>query len=461
MKGFISMSAKETERITIMDNLIEKRIKQKHAGRQLNISVRQVQRILRRYKREGVAGLVHLGRGRPSNRVIPQEEKNRAIDIIRKRYSDFGPTFALEKLKDCHSVCFGIDTLRQEMIIAKLWKPRKRKLKDIHPYRERRACLGDLVQLDGSPHKWFEDRAPSCTLVAFIDDATSRIMDGMFVNYEGTWTLFETTEHYLKIHGKPLAFYVDKHSTFKINRQANVEEELKDKQAQSQFTRAMDCIGIEVICANSPQAKGRVERLFETLQDRLVKEMRLKGIKTKEEGTRFFREEYIPGHNAKFAVAPREKANLHRLLLPTDDLTRIFTIRSKRMVSKDLIVRYKNSRYQLLPETGYRYALRHTAVKIEENRKGKVRFIYQDKTIPHNVAVNEVKPKKTPPVVSSKDFKENRVIIPSWDHPWRQQGRLAIELAKQRQERENEVTVLTENGSEKINRSFYRFKKYY
>jgi len=420
MKGIISMSAKETERITIMDNLIEKRIKQKHAGRQLNISVRQVQRILRRYKREGVAGLVHLGRGRPSNRVIPQEEKNRAIDIIRKRYSDFGPTFALEKLKDCHSVCFGIDTLRQEMIIAKLWKPRKRKLKDIHPYRERRACLGDLVQLDGSPHKWFEDRGPSCTLLAFIDDATSRIMDGVFVDYEGTFTLFEAGEHYLQTHGKPLSFYVDKHSTFKINRQANVEEELKDKQAQSQFSRAMDELGIEVICANSPEAKGRVERLFETLQDRLVKEMRLKGISTKEEATKYFREIYIPIHNSKFAVLPKEKANLHRPLLPDDDLAKILTIRSKRMVTRNLAVQYKNTRYQLIPENGYRYTLRNTGITVVEDRNGKISFIYKDKTIPYRVAIKDVNSNKPIQIVSSKEFREKRVYLPpSFDHPWR------------------------------------------
>ena len=234
MKGVISMSTKETERITIMDSLIAKRLKQKHAARQLNITVRQVQRILKRYKREGVAGLVHLGRERPSNRAIPQTEKDRAITIIKERYHDFGPTFALEKLKEFHGVNFGVDTLRKEMIIAGLWKARKRKTKDIHPYRERRACPGELIQLDGSPHNWFEGRCPSCTLLAFIDDATGRIMDGVFVNYEGTWTLFEATKHYLTTHGKPLAFYVDRHSTFKINRQANIEEDLKNQQAQCQ-----------------------------------------------------------------------------------------------------------------------------------------------------------------------------------------------------------------------------------
>ena len=430
MKGVISMSIKETERITVMDNLIAKRIKQKHAGRQLCISVRQVQRILKRYKRDKAAGLIHKSRGREGNRAIPESKKEEIISLINKNYSDFGPTLASEKLMMLHGISFSDETIRKIMTEENLWLPKKKKIKDIHPYRDRRACLGELVQLDGSPHAWFEGRAPACTLIAFIDDATSRIMDGCFVDYEGTWTLFEGAEHYLKIHGKPLAFYVDKHSTFKINRQSNIEEDLKDQQAQSQFSRAMDELNIEVIFANSAQAKGRVERLFETLQDRLVKEMRLKGIKDKKEATRFFREEYIPYHNSRFAVTPKEKANLHRPLLPTDDLNRIFTINSKRLVSKDLIVMYKNSRYQLLPETGYRYTLKHAAVTIEENRQGKISFVYKDKTIPYRIAVKEVNGQKPSRVASSKEFKENRINIPAWDHPWRQMGRLQIELNK-------------------------------
>ena len=446
MKGIISMSTKETERITVMDNLIAKRIKQKHAARQLGVSVRQVQRILRRYKKEGTAGLVHQNRGKIGNRAISETKKEEVVSLINKYYPDFGPTLACEKLEEIHHLAFSDETIRKMMIERHLWLPKKKKVKDIHPYRERRACLGELIQFDGSPHDWFEGRCPPCTLAAFIDDATSRIMDGCFVDYEGTWTLFGATEHYLVACGKPLAFYVDKHSTFKINRQANIEEELKDKQAQSQFARAMEELGIEVIFANSPQAKGRVENLFGTLQDRLIKEMRLAGIKTKEKGTKFFREVYIPMHNSKFAVLPKEKANLHRPLLPTDDLDRILTIQSKRLVSKDLIVRYKNTRHQLLPKAGYRYTLKHAAVTVEENRDGRVVFRYKDQVIPSSVAVQEVHRQKASPVVSSKDFKEDKIRIPSWDHPWRQARYLAIELAKQRNEAKNRVTVLTDNG---------------
>lgn len=427
MKGYLTMSTKEAERITIMDNLIAKRIKQKHAGRVLNLSIRQVRRLMKRYKKGGKPGLIHQSRGRLSNRSIPAGKREEIISLISKHYQDFGPTLACEKLSLIHGISFSAETIRKIMTDGNLWLPKKKKVKDLHPYRDRRACLGELIQADGSPHKWFEERADSFTLLAFIDDATSKIMDGCFVDYEGTFTLFEATEHYLKTHGKPLSFYVDKHSTFKINRQSNVEEDLKDKQAQSQFSRAMDELGVEVIFANSPEAKGRIERLFETLQDRLVKEMRLKGIADKKEATRFFREEYIPFHNSKFAVAPREKANLHRVLLPTDDLGKIFTLRSKRIVSKDLIVRYKNTRYQLQPESGYRYTLRHAVVAVMEDRKGKVSFIYKDKTIACRIAVKEVKPEKTFQVVSSKEFKDNRIKIPDWDHPWRQMGRVKLE----------------------------------
>lgn len=428
MKGYLTMSVKEADRIAVMDKLIEKRIKQKHAAKQLDLSTRQIRRLMKRYKEEGKIGLIHKSRGKKGNRGIPDDQKEKAISLISRNYPDFGPTLACEKLSLLHGISFSDETVRKIMTVGNLWLPKKKKVKDIHPYRERRACIGELVQLDGSPHKWFEDRGPACTLAAFIDDATSRIMDGCFVNYEGTWTLFEATEHYLKTYGKPIAFYVDKHSTFKINRQADVEEDLKDRQAQSQYSRAMDELNIKVIFANSAQAKGRVEKLFKTLQDRLVKEMRLKGIKDKKEATRFFREEYIPYHNSKFAVLPREKSNLHKPLLPTDDLSRIFTLRSKRIVSKDLIVRYKNSRYQLLPETGYKYTLRHAAITVMERRNGKVSFIYKDKTIAHTVAVKEVNKQKPAQVASSKEFKENRINIPAWDHPWRQMGRVQIEL---------------------------------
>lgn len=417
MKGVISMSTKETERITTMDKLVAKQIKQTHASKQLGVSIRQVQRLVKRYKREGISGLIHQSRGRVGNRAIAKEKKDQIVLFINRQYPDFGPTFASEKLRERDGIAVSRETVRQLMIGEHLWKAKERKHVIIHTYRDRRSCVGELVQLDGSPHRWFEERADPCTLIAYIDDATSRIMDGAFVDYEGTFTLFETTEHYLKTYGKPLRLYVDKHSTFKINRQATVEEELKDLMPQSQFGRAMGDLCIEVIFANSPQAKGRVERLFETLQDRLVKEMRLEGISTKEEGTRYFREVYIPKHNAKFAVLPKDPTNVHRALLTTDDVRRIFTIQTKRVVSKVLVVQYKNTRYQLDTTGAYQYLLKKAAVLVEENRDGVLVFRHKDKTIPYRVIQQAVRQPRLIQVASAKSFQERQVLIHAKD-PW-------------------------------------------
>ena len=415
--GQIIMNIKETERIAILDNLVAKRIKQKHASSQLGISVRQVRRLVKRYKREGIAGLVHKSRGRVSNRALAPGKEKQIILRIKEQYPDFGPTLASEKLEERDGIVVSRETVRQLMIKEQLWKAHHRKEVVIHTYRERRPCVGELVQLDGSPHHWFEERNNLCTLVAYIDDATSRIMDGEFVDYEGTFTLFEATEHYLKTHGKPLSLYVDKHSTFKINRQATIEEELKDFQPQSQFGRAMEQLRIELICANSPQAKGRVERLFETLQDRLVKELRLAGISTKEEGTTYFREIYISKHNARFAVPPKDLANAHRMLLPSDDLSRIFTAQTVRHVSKALMMQYKNTRYQLDTTGSYRYLLKSQQILVEENKQGILILRHKDKTIPYKIIGHIIKQPKVIQVASAKTFQERQVFIQAKD-PW-------------------------------------------
>jgi len=408
---------KETERITIMDNLIAKRIKQKHASKQLGISIRQVQRMVKRYKREGLPGLIHQSRGRVGNRAMPQEKTDKIVALVKQKYPDFGPTLAAEKLTELDGISVSEEKVRLLMIQEGLWKARARKNVKIYTYRERRSCVGELIQLDGSPHPWFEDRAPKCTLIAYIDDATSRIMDGAFMDYEGTFTLFETTEHYLKTYGKPLIFYVDKHSTFNINRQATIEEELKDQKPLTQFSRAMDQLRIELILANSPQAKGRVERLFETLQDRLVKNMRLEGISTKEEGTKYFREVYIPKHNARFAVLPKDQTNAHKTLLPDDDLTRIFTVQTKRIISKALVVQYKNTRYQLDTKGAYQYLLQKQNIVVEENKNGALVFRYKGNPIPVTAIGQIIKQPKVMQVASSKTFQEGQIRALVKD-PW-------------------------------------------
>jgi len=411
---------KETERIKILDDLVAKRIKQKHASLQLGISIRQVQRMIKRFKHEGIKGLIHKSRGKIGNRAMSTEVKNKILFLIKKHYFDFGPTLASENLFDRHGIRVSSEKVRSLMSGEGLWKIHSRKNIKIHTYRERRSCVGELIQLDGSPHKWFEDRAAPCTLIAYIDDATSRIMDGGFADYEGTFTLFETTKHYLKTYGKPLSFYMDKHSTYKINRQATIEEELRDSQPLSQFARAIQELRIEFIFANSPQAKGRIERLFETLQDRLVKELRLEGISTKSQATKYFREVYIPRHNAKFAVQPKDSTDVHRRLLPSDDLIRIFTVQTKRVVSRALVVQYKNTKYQLDTTGAYRYLLRQQNIVVEENRDGAIIFRYKGKPVTYMIITEAVKQHNFIQVASTKSFKEKRVVIPGRDHPWRQ-----------------------------------------
>ncbi len=413
------MSKKEAGRITVMEDLIAKRIKQLHAATILGISVRQVQRILSNYRKLGTKGLIHKSRGKGSNRALKVEEKEKIKIIIKQKYVDFGPSFACEKLAENHHLIYSDETVRKVMIEAGLWVVKKRKGQKTHPYRDRRSCFGELVQLDGSQYRWFEDRAAPCTLLAFIDDATSQILDGAFVAYEGTFPLFETTEHYLSTFGKPLDIYVDRHSTYKINRQAIIEEELRDSQEKSQFGRAMDELGIGLIFALSPQAKGRIERLFETLQDRLVKELRLANISDKGKATDFFREVYVPKHNAKFAVQAGSHTNLHREIGEADNLGRIFTIKSERVVSKDLVVCYKN-RYLVLKVAGaLKYTLPKSKVTIEENKSGGIAIYYKRELLSYDELSQRILKPQVINIITTKELGERRTVLPADNHPCR------------------------------------------
>lgn len=426
MSEQIVMSMKETERIVVLEDLALKRIKQHHASRKLGISVRQVRRMLKRYRQKGAKGLVHKSRGMTSNRALTVDSKDRIISLIRKHYPDFGPTLATEKLRERHGIIHAVETVRTIMASEGIWVPKRRKGIKFHPYRERRSCIGELEQLDGSYHKWFEDRAPECCLIAFIDDATSRIMDGLFTDHEGTFTLFQATEHYLLTHGRPLAFYADRHSTYKVNRQATIEEELRDSQPLSQFSRAMETLGIELIYALSSQAKGRIERLFETLQDRLVKELRLEGISDPKSATEYFRSVYIPKHNGQFAVAAKDSVNMHRILLPNMSLQEIFTLQTPRIVSKDLVVQYKNNRYLLSAEGVKKYTLPKTTVTVHEDSAGNVSFWQKEKKLDFTFIGKINQQQKPIQIASAKTFKEKRVVIPGKDHPWRQRFLPAI-----------------------------------
>lgn len=289
------MSRKEVDRLGVIQAVANKQLRQELAARQLGLSLRQIKRLVRRYRDQGATGLISRHRGKRPNNAIAQEVRGAILELVRTHYADFGPTLACEQLAARHGHCLSGETLRQWMIAEGLWQPRRRKQARIHQRRPRRPCVGEWVQIDGSPHAWFEDRAPHCTLIVFIDDATSRLMALRLVPAETTPAYLQTLGQYLSQHGRPVALYSDKHSIFRVNLPER-EHEL------TQFTRALKSLDIEAIHANTPQAKGRVERANQTLQDRLVKELRLRGISDLEAANAFL-PAFIADYNARFAVA--------------------------------------------------------------------------------------------------------------------------------------------------------------
>ena len=349
MEERLTMTTREIDRLRVIRQVLEHKLRGRDAATQLVLSLRQVGRLCARVRAEGNLGVLHRLRGRPSNHQLAPGVLAKALELVKRHYPDFGPTFATEKLRERHRLVVSPWTLRQGMIRAGLWRPRRQTVTH-RAWRPRRACVGELVQLDGSDHAWFEARGPRCVLLSYVDDATSRALYGEFVAVEDTVTLFRATTTYLRRWGRPVAFYVDKDSIYRVNRQATIEEQLRDSAPLTQFSRAMRELGIEVIPAHSPQAKGRVERSFDTHQDRLVKELRLAKISDRETATRFLRTRYWPAHNRRFAVEPANPTNAHRPLLPTHDLDAICSIQTTRTVEHDFTLRLQNRFFQLGPE---------------------------------------------------------------------------------------------------------------
>jgi transposase len=293
----IAMTAKDVLRSQVMAQVLEGKLDQASAAGRLGISVRQVKRLKRRMLDEGTEGLLSRKRGKPSNRRTPADVLEKAMALIGAHYADFGPTLACEKLEEVHEIKLSVETVRQAMLRAGLWKTRRGAGARTHAMRERRARRGELIQIDGSPHDWFEGRAPRCCLLVFIDDATGELMALRFVDAETTLGYMALLEEHVLAHGLPAAIYSDRHSIFQVNR-----GDYKDvSHAQTQFARALEQLGIEGIQANSPQAKGRVERANQTLQDRLVKEMRLQGICSQEAANAWL-PQFIRAFNRRFAV---------------------------------------------------------------------------------------------------------------------------------------------------------------
>lgn len=346
MEERLNMKNGEIDKLKVIHNILKGKLKWREASQQLNLSERQIGRLCVRVGEEGNKGIIHRLRGRKSNHRLVPGLVLKAINLVRKEYSDFGPTFANEKLRKIHKIKISIFSLRQGMIHEGLWECKKKKTRH-RSWRERRPCIGELIQLDGSDHDWFEGRGPRCALLAYIDDATSRILYAEFVPVENTENLLRATEAYLRKRGRPMFFYVDKDSIYRVNREAPVEEEIESENRITQFSRAMRDLGIGMIFANSPQAKGRVERSFKTHQDRLVKELRLAGISTISAANRFLLQTYLPDHNHRCAVAPSRSLDAHRPLLKSHRLKEILSVRIKRTLMNDFTVQHKNRCYQL------------------------------------------------------------------------------------------------------------------
>ncbi|SPK70114.1 transposase (plasmid) [Cupriavidus taiwanensis] len=337
----ITVSMREIDRLKTVQAVMDGQLRPGVAAERLEITDRQLRRLLERYRLEGPAGLISRKRGRPSNNRLSGEREAAALGLIREHYADFGPTLAAEKLREAHGLTLAKETVRRLMMVAGLWVPRKQRPPKVYQPRNRRACYGELIQIDGCDHRWFEERAPACTLLVYVDDATSRIMELRFTHSEATFTYFAATRAYLERHGKPVAFYSDKASVFRVNKQGATSGD-----GHTQFARALFELNIEGICANSSQAKGRVERTHLTLQDRLVKELRLRGISTMEAANAFMAE-FIADYNARFAKVPRNNHNAHRPLRPDENLDLIFAWREPRCVSKSLTIQYDKVLYLL------------------------------------------------------------------------------------------------------------------
>jgi transposase len=416
MDKTLTMSTKELSRLEVMQRLKGKRLLQKEAANMLDISIRQIKRLWQKYQKQGAKGLISQRRGKASNHCLDAGISQQALDLIKKKYSDFGPTLAHEKLTEVHKVRMSRESVRKLMIAEGLWKPRRAKKTVVHQMRERRACLGELVQIDGSDHAWFEERGERCTLLVYIDDATGRLLELLFVQEESFFAYCEASRHYFEQYGKPLAFYSDKHGVFRVN----IQQPLGSTQGVTQFGRAMQDLDIQIICANSPQAKGRVERANQTLQDRLVKELRLRNISSMEAGNAFlleFREDF----NQRFAVPARSTHDAHRPLLKAENLDLILTRQKTRFLSKNLTVQFNKIIYQIQSDRPG-YAMRKAQVTVCENAKGVVTILYKNKPLPYTTYQKQSRQAE---IVDTKRI--NKVIQPpkppAKDHPWRTYGK--------------------------------------
>jgi hypothetical protein len=421
----ISLSVRERERLKVLHQVEEGHLQQIEAARRLRLTDRQVRRLQARLRRAGDRGIVHGLRGRCSNRKIPEALRQGALRELRQGcYAGFGPTLAAEHLAR-QGLGVSRETLRQWMSQAGLWRPRRQRVKAVHVWRPRRSAAGELVMMDSSPYRWLEERVPPCQLIALIDDATSRVW-GRLVEHDSTEENLRTLRGWLERYGRPLALYTDKNSLFVTARRPEREEQLRDTPARTQFGRALAELDIEWIAAHSPQAKGRIERLFGTLQDRLVKEMRLAGIDTLEAANRFLEITFWPFWEKRFAVPPAQSSDAHRRLERPHRLEQILSLRVARTVASDHTVIWKGQRW------GVRRAdvcagLRGARAEIERRLDGRHWLRFRGRYLPLQACPAAPRPTSPsglrPPGPVGRQPKPPTQVknhySPPPDHPWR------------------------------------------
>lgn len=409
----IKLTASEQERYDIILSCSDGDITNKEASIRLGIKVRQVQRVKRAVEIYGKQGVVHGAKGKIPNNVTSNTTVKKVTDFFKeKKHHDFGPTFAQEKLSDM-GIDMNPETLRLLMIKKNIWKARPRRGPEIiHEWRERKECFGELVQFDGSYHDWLENGGEECLLAA-IDDATSRIVHAVFEDNEGVHAVFRFWWAYMEAYGRPVAIYLDKFSTYKVNHKNAVD----NAEFITQFKRAMNELGVEIICANSPEAKGRIERLFGTLQDRMVKEMRLCDMKERGEANLYIYERYIPDHDRRFSVPAKNPNDVHRLL--TDDLKKrlpsIFSVQSRRKVNNDYTIQFKTSWFQL-KDTQKTAVYKRDEVIVEERLDESIHIRFKGVYLEYHVLPERPKRMKVQ-VVAITTERPTRPVPK--DHPWR------------------------------------------
>ena len=398
-EDIIMVRQRELKRLHVIRKVMEGTVTQRDAAGLISLTERQIRRIVKRIREEGDEGIRHKSRGRPSKRKLPFKE--RIVELYRERYPDFGPTLFTEKLQEREGITVSRETVRIWLIQEGEWK-KHRKRKAHRQWRERKDHFGEMLQMDGSHHDWFEGRGPRCVLMAYIDDATGRVY-ARFYDYEGTIPAMDSFKKYIAKYGIPLSVYLDKHTTYKSWAR---KDEFQEAEPVSQFGRALQELGVKMLYAHSPQAKGRIERLFNTFQDRVVKEMLLKGVSTIGEANRFLAS-YLPVYNRRFSVTPKKNENLHRTV--TVELDTILCIKTERTLKNDHTIQYNGKLYQI--DDG----IRAKRVMVEELIDGRMRIRHGGVTVAfHEIVQRPIPPEKERPFVP-----KGKGHRPPLDHAWR------------------------------------------